>query len=602
MDSPTLPHSISASSSTPFASAAVKPHRNKLLSRNGILIIIAASCILLLLISLLIYATVSKSSRNHHNPSHQTPTSDDHPPPKTPPSPPPIAQIRLACNATRFPDHCVASLSKPGQVPPDPKPVQIIHSAISVSYENLKSGQSKIQSILDSSAGNRNRTNIATICLEILSYSQHRTESTDIAVTSGDIKDARAWMSAALAYQFDCWSGLKTVNDTKQVVDTITFFEDLVNLTGNALSMMLSFDSFGDDVVSWIRPATERDGFWEKAGPSLGSGTGTEASLGFPSGLTEDVTVCKNGGKDCKYKTVQEAVDSAPDTNGTVKFVIRIREGVYEETVRVPFEKKNVVFIGDGMGKTVITGSLNVGQPGMTTFESATVGVLGDGFMARDLTIENTAGADAHQAVAFRSDSDFSVLENCEFLGNQDTLYAHSLRQFYKQCRIQGNVDFIFGNSAAVFQDCDILIASKHSKLEQGGANNAITAHGRIDASQSTGFVFLNCSINGTEEYMKEFQANPERHKNFLGRPWKEFSRTVFVNCNLESLISPDGWMPWNGDFALKTLYYGEYKNTGPGSVRSSRVPWSSEIPEKHVDVYSVANFIQADEWASTTA
>ncbi|KAF2572172.1 hypothetical protein F2Q70_00000588 [Brassica cretica] len=587
MDSPKLPHSLSTSSSTPLASSAVKPHRKKLPPRTFILITIAVSAILLLLLTLILYATVSKSSHNSHNTQQQPP-------------PPPTAQIRLACNATRFPDHCFSSLSKPGLVPQDPKPVQIIHSAISVSYESLKSGQSQIKSILDSSAGDKNRTNIATICLEILSYSQHRTESSDIAVTSGGIKDARAWMSAALAYQYDCWSGLKTVNDTKQVVDTITFLNDLVKLTGAALSMMVSFDNFGDDVVSWIQPATERDGFWEKTEPSLGPVK--EVGLSFPSGLKEDVTVCKDGGKGCGYKTVQEAVDAAPESNGDVKFVIGIREGVYEETVRVPFEKKNVVFIGDGMGKAVITGSLNVGQPGMTTYNSATVGVLGDGFMARDLTIENTAGADAHQAVAFRSDSDFSILENCELLGNQDTLYAHSLRQFYKQCRIQGNVDFIFGNSAAVFQDCDILIASKHSKLGGGGANNVITAHGRIDAAQSTGFGFSNCSVNGTEEYMKEFQANPKGHRNYLGRPWKEFSRTVFVNCDLESLISPDGWMPWSGDFALKTLYYGEYKNTGTGSVRSKRVPWSSEIPEKHVDVYSVANFIQADEWPSMPA
>ncbi|KAG2316857.1 hypothetical protein Bca4012_067760 [Brassica carinata] len=566
MDSPKLPHSLSTSS-------AAKPHRKNLPPRTYILFVIAVSSILLLLLTLILYSTVSKSSHNRHNTPQQPP-------------PTPTAQIRLACNATRFPDHCFSSLSKPGLVPPDPKPVQIIHSAISVSFESLKSGQSQIKSILDSSAGDKNRTNIATICLQILSYSQHRTESSDVAVTCGGIKDARAWMSAALAYQYDCWSGLKTVNDTEQVLDTITFLDDLVKLTGTALSMMVSFDNFGDDVASWIHPATERDGFWEKTGPVSGT------ILGFPSGLKEDVTVCKA----CGYKTVQEAVDAAPESNGDVRFVIRIREGVYEETVRVPFEKRNVVFIGDGMGKTVITGSLNVGQPGMTTYNSATVGVLGDGFMARDLTIENTAGAEAHQAVAFRSDSDFSILENCEFLGNQDTLYAHSLRQFYKQCRIQGNVDFIFGNSAAFFQDCNILIASKHSKLG-GGANNVITAHGRIDPSQSTGFVFLNCSINGTEEYMKEFQANPKKHTNYLGRPWKEFSRTVFVNCNLESLVSPDGWMPWSGDFALKTLYYGEYMNTGPGSVRSKRVPWSSEIPEKHVGVYSVANFIQADEW-----
>ncbi|KAJ0236477.1 pectinesterase/pectinesterase inhibitor 64 [Hirschfeldia incana] len=577
MDSPNLPHSLSASSSTPLASSTVKHHRKNLLPRTYILIVIAVSSILLLLLTLILYANVSKPSHNRRN---------------TPQQPPPTAQIRLACNATRFPDHCLSSLSKPGLVPPDPKPVQIIHSAISLSYESLKSGQTQIKSILDSSAGDKNRTNIATICLQILSYSQHRTESSDVAVTCGEIKDARAWMSAALAYQYDCWSGLKTVNDTQQVVDTITFLDDLVKLTGNALSMMVSFDNFGDDVASWIRSATERDGFWEKTGPVSGS------VLGFPTDLKEDVTVCK----ECGYKTVQGAVDAAPERNGDVRFVIRIREGVYEETVRVPFEKRNVVFVGDGMGKTVITGSLNVGQLGMTTYNSATVGVLGDGFMARDITIENTAGAEAHQAVAFRSDSDFSILENCEFLGNQDTLYAHSLRQFYKQCRIQGNVDFIFGNSAAVFQDCNILIASKHSKLGGGGANNVITAHGRIDPAQSTGFVFLNCSVNGTEEYVKEFQANPKKHTNYLGRPWKAFSRTVFVNCDLETLVSPDGWMPWSGDFALKTLYYGEYNNTGTGSVRSNRVPWSSEIPVEHIDVYSLANFIQADEWASMPA
>ena len=104
-------------------------------------------------------------------------------------------------------------------------------------------------------------------------------------------------------------------------------------------------------------------------------------------------------------------------------------------------------------------------------------GVLGDGFMARDLTIQNTAGAGAHQAVAFRSESDLSVVENCEFLGHQDTLYAHSLRQFYKSCIIQGNVDFIFGNSAAVFHNCTILIRPRQLDPMKGG-NSIISAHG----------------------------------------------------------------------------------------------------------------------------
>ncbi|BBG97086.1 hypothetical protein Prudu_006100 [Prunus dulcis] len=174
------------------------------------------------------------------------------------------------------------------------------------------------------------------------------------------------------------------------------------------------------------------------------------------------------------------------------------------------------------------------------------MGVLGDGFMASGLTIQNTAGPDVHQAVAFRSDSDLSVIENCEFLGNQDTLYAHGNRQFYKSCNIQGNVDFIFGNSAAVFQDCNILVRPRQQKPEKG-ENNAVTAHGRTDPAQSTGFVFQNCLINGTEEYMKLYRSKPQVHKNYLGRPWKEYSRTVFINCNLEALITPEGWMPWSG-------------------------------------------------------
>lgn len=221
--------------------------------------------------------------------------------------------------------------------------------------------------------------------------------------------------------------------------------------------------------------------------------------------------------------------------------------------------------------------------------------------MATGLTIQNTAGPDAHQAVAFRSDSDLSVVENCEFLGNQDTLYAHSLRQYYKSCRIQGNVDFIFGNSAALFQDCLILVAPRQLKPEKG-ESNAVTAHGRIDPAQSTGFVFQHCVINGTDAYMALYYSKPSVHKNFLGRPWKEYSRTVFIHCTFESLIKPEGWMPWSGDFALKTLYYGEFENTGPGSDTSKRVSWSSQIPGEHAYSYSVQNFIQGDQWIPTSS
>ncbi|KAK1421551.1 hypothetical protein QVD17_23976 [Tagetes erecta] len=538
------------------------------------------------LLLLLIHPSATASHhRNRHR--HISPPSIKDTPTTTPSSPDLIIQ---ACKATRYEQLCQSSLTNY----PKSNPMQIIQSALTISSDNLRQAQSKAQSILESATGNINQTTAANNCIEHLRNSAYRLKSTADALQHGDTKNGRAWTSAGLAYQYDCWSALKYVNDTKMINETMSFLNTLIGYTSNALSLLMAYDVYGDKPVSWTPPLTERDGFWERASASSGGGAGTP---GVPSGLKPDVTVCKTGG--CDYKTVQEAVNAAPDWGFNGRFVISIKAGVYEETVRVGLEKVNVVVLGDGIGKTVITGAINVGQPGYSTYNTATFGVVGDGFMASGLTIENTAGPDAHQAVAFRSDSDRSVIENCEFLGNQDTLYAHSLRQFYKSCRIQGNVDFIFGNSASIFQDCIVLIRPRQLNPEKG-ENNAVTAHGRIDPAQATGFVFQNCLINGTEEYMRLYNSNPKVHKNYLGRPWKEFSRTVFINCKMEALISPQGWMPWTGDFALKTLYYGEFGNSGKGSDLSGRVNWSSRIPADHVDVYSVGNFLQGDQWRLT--
>ncbi|XP_050245281.1 probable pectinesterase/pectinesterase inhibitor 51 [Quercus robur] len=526
---------------------------------------------------------LSLSSASHHPHDHSSSNTT-----------PTTTSIQQVCKATRFPDQCVSSLSKSKRLPPNPTPLQFVYSSISVSSHNLRKAQSMVKSILASSAGNKNRTIAATNCLEYLHISQYRNSiTTNDALPRGNLKNARIWMGASLLSQYDCWSALSRANDTRLTNETMSFLESLTNLTSNALSLLFSYDNFGNDTASWVPPRTERDGFWEAVKKSGGGVGGFKG--GVPADLKADVTVSKDGSSG-SYKTVQEAVNAAPEKGGGKRFVIRIKEGVYEETVKVPLEKKNVVFLGDGMGKTVITGSLNVGQPGITTSTSATVAVLGDGFMASGLTIQNTAGPNAHQAVAFRSSSDLSVIENCEFLGNQDTLFAQSLRQFYKSCRIQGNVDFIFGGSASFFQDCHILLAPRQVDPEKG-ESNTVTAHARLDPAQSTGFVFQNCLINGTEEYVKLYQSNPKVHKNFLGRPWKEYSRTVFIQCNLEALISPLGWLPWNGDFALKTLYYGESGNSGPGFTPSQRVTWSNQIPAQHIDTYSVANFIQGDQW-----
>ncbi|GAB4848268.1 Probable pectinesterase/pectinesterase inhibitor 51 [Ancistrocladus abbreviatus] len=572
---------------------------NLTLGNSNFLLLTMASFLSLTLFSLYLFFTFSSSTdarRHYKHPHFTTPT----PPSTAGRTKVVLPEIQRACKGTRYPETCQAQLAQSGKVPPNPTALQIIQSAYWASAQNLNAVQSMVQNIVAHSADNTNRSDAAKTCLEVLGYSEHRTSSTVDALLSSDgrIKDARAWGSAVLAYQYDCWSALKYVNDSQLVNETMSFIANsLLVSTSNALSMTVALDLFGSSVASWAPPKTERNGFWESGSGSASGGLGFSGE--FPSGLRASATVCKEGGG-C-YKTVQEAVDAAPSNlEGGERFVIHIKEGVYEEIVRVPFEKKNVVFVGDGMGRTVITGSLNTGIMGVTTYKTATVGVLGDGFMATDLTFQNTAGPDAHQAVAFRSDSDLSFIENCEFLGNQDTLYVHSLRQLYKSCHIEGNVDFIFGNAAAIFQDCTILVRPRQVKPEKG-EKNAVTAHGRIDPAQSTGFVFLQCLVNGTDDYMSLYYSKPAVHKSYLGRPWKEYSRTVFVSCTLEALINPDGWLPFSGDFALPTLYYGEYSNVGAGADLSHRVPWSSQIPAEHINAYSVQNFIQIDEWTTAS-
>lgn len=206
--------------------------------------------------------------------------------------------------------------------------------------------------------------------MEVLPDSEYRIGLANDALPRGRIKDARAWMSAALLYQYDCWSALKYANDTRQVGEAMAFLDSLTRISSNALSMIAAYDVVGNDTASWRPPLTERDGFWEGSGSGSGS-LGFRG--GFPAKEKPDVTVCKDGGNGC-YKTVQEAVNAAPGSAGDKKFVIYIKEGVYEETVRVPLEKKNLVFYGDGIGKTIITGSAQADQPGMTTYLSATVG------------------------------------------------------------------------------------------------------------------------------------------------------------------------------------------------------------------------------------
>ncbi|GAB2294137.1 hypothetical protein Dimus_028356 [Dionaea muscipula] len=235
------------------------------------------------------------------------------------------------------------------------------------------------------------------------------------------------------------------------------------------------------------------------------------------------------------YKTIGEALTAAASRAGSGRFIIHIKAGVYAENIATKL--KNIMLIGDGVASTIITGSRSV-VGGSTTFNSATFAVTGGGFIAQGITFRNTAGPSNHQAVALRSGSDLSVFYQCGFEGYQDTLYTYSLRQFYKGCNIYGTVDFIFGNAAVVFQGCNIT---------------------------------------------------------YPGRPWRAYSRTVVMETYLDSLINAAGWLEWDGTFALSTLFYAEYHNSGPGSSTAGRVKWPGYkviTSSTRGNEFIVANFI----------
>lgn len=217
--------------------------------------------------------------------------------------------------------------------------------------------------------------------------------------------------------------------------------------------------------------------------------------------------------------------------------------------------------------------------------------VFGKGFAARDIGFVNTAGAAKHQAVALMSTADESVFYRCKMDAFQDTLYAHSNRQFYKECDIYGTVDFIFGNSAVVLQNCNIL-----PRRPMNGQQNTITAQGKIDPNQNTGISIQNCTIWPS--------VNLTGVSTFLGRPWKDYSTTVFMNTMMAGFIDPKGWLPWVGTTAPDTIYYAEYRNFGPGAVTKNRVSWKGlklNITSKEASKFSVKALIQGNKWLPST-
>ena len=289
-----------------------------------------------------------------------------------------------------------------------------------------------------------------------------------------------------------------------------------------------------------------------------------------------DIVVDRNGRG--HFRNVQQALDSVRAFNPAGTVTIFVRNGVYKEKLELHTHLCNVVLIGEDRDKTILTYDDHANINKMGTFRTYSFIIRGQDILIENLTIENSAQP-LGQAVALHVEGDRIVFRNCRFLGNQDTIYAGRIgsRQYFENCYIEGTTDFIFGPSTCWFEGCEIFCKK----------NSYITA-ANTPENVKYGYIFNNCKIR----LAKDVDAM------YLGRPWRAYAMTLFMNCELPKGIRPEGWHNWNKSENEETARYMEYNNKGEGAVTDQRVKWIKILNSKEAEEYTVENVLKGcDGW-----
>ncbi|KAL9365829.1 hypothetical protein Peur_043702 [Populus x canadensis] len=492
--------------------------------------------------------------------------------------------VKAVCDVTLYKDSCynnLAPVAKPDQLQPE----ELFKLAIQVAKNELsKASQhfSKDGGVLYNGVKDNMTITALENCQELLSLAlDHLDNSLEAGhgVSVIDIvDDLRTWLSTSGTCYQTCIDGL---SETKLKATANDYLKSSSELTSNSLAIITWISKVASSVNIHRRLLNYED-------QEMPKWLHPEArKLLQSSDLNKaDAIVAQDGSG--KYRRITDALKDVPEKSKK-RYVIYVKKGIYFENVRIEKKQWNVMMIGDGMNATIVSASLNV-VDGTPTFSTATFAVFGKGFIARDMGFRNTAGAIKHQAVALMSNADMSAFYRCSMDAFQDTLYTHANRQFYRECNIYGTVDFIFGNSAVVIQNSNIL-----PRKPMEGQQNTITAQGRIDPNQNTGISIQNCTILPFGDLSSV--------KTYLGRPWKNYSTTVFMRSMMGSLIDPAGWLPWIGDTAPPTIFYAEFENFGPGASTKNRVKWKGlkTITNKLARKFTVKAFIQGEEWLKGT-
>ncbi|MCL7050856.1 hypothetical protein MKW94_017243 [Papaver nudicaule] len=446
-------------------------------------------------------------------------------------------------------------------------------------------------------------------CLELLDDSMDQLSLSLNSVGSSSpsnkhtLDDVMTWLSSALTNHDTCTEGFEDVKYGYVKDHMEEQLKDLSQLVSNCLALFAvsskssAAKSSGDDFDGIpiengspknSIPAKKKNKFpgWVKRRE--------RHLLDLPvASMQPNIIVSKDGNG--THKTIAAAIKAAPQQSNT-RTIIYIKAGRYEENnLKVGRKKINLMFIGDGKGKTIISGGLSVLGNNVTTFHTAAFAATGTGFIARDMTFENYAGPAKHQAVALRVGADHAVVYRCNIIGYQDSLYVHSNRQFFRECDIYGTVDFIFGNAAVVIQNCSL-----YARKPMAQQKITVTAQNRKDPNQNTGMSIHNSRILAAADLVPSKNV----FQTYLGRPWKMYSRVVYMMSYMGDHVHPRGWLEWNDTFALDTLYYGEYLNYGPGGAVGGRVKWPGYrvlTSAEEAGKFTVSQFIFGSSWLPST-
>ncbi|XP_058743221.1 pectinesterase-like [Vicia villosa] len=519
--------------------------------------------------------------------------------------------VKTFCSPTSFKKDCEENLLAEVGSTTDSK--ELMKLAFNITVAKIRKGIEKTGLLEDVEKEPRAKMALDT-CKKLMDLSIGELQRSIEGITSFNINNLesilvslRVWLTGAMTYQETCLDGFANITSeagtkmkhilrlskrmSSNALDVVTDLENAVkdiNVTKDERRL------FEDYKSSYVGEQVGHDDVNEV--PSWvgdGSSAGVRRLLQVAQNkLKANVVVAQDGSG--KFRTINEALKLVP-VNGQKPFVIYIKQGVYREYVDITILMTNVVLVGDGDTKTIISGNKNMAD-GIATYATPTLAVGADYFVAMSIGIENTAGLLKQQACALRVQGDKAIFYQCSIHGYQDTLYAHTMRQFYRDCTVSGTIDFVFGNAQAVFQNCTFIVR-KPLDMQQC----IIVAQSRTEENQPSGIVIQGSRI------VSDPPDAPATYKAYLGRPWKNFARTIVMDTYIGEVIQPEGFMPWEEPdkrlTGMDTCYYAEVNNTGPGSDKSKRVKWPGikNLTPESAHAFDPGLFFQGDDWIKNT-